>query len=174
MSRLVRIALVLAVAVAAAAPAVADEPESTRFHCDGQDPFFLDELKNADGTGYGETWDGSVCDQGVEVYAEATTSRWAAFRPKKRRLTAEQEMLGNIVPVGGAVTFGLVAGAAGLMALVSRRSRKSRVVEAPCPSCATKLPIVLDDPASHGLFCPVCGTGSYADVKGDVVVLRSS
>jgi hypothetical protein len=156
------------------AAASADESESYQFHCDGKDAALFEEMKASGTVGYGETWDATVCDQGLEVYAEGTTSRWSVFQPKKRRLTKEQEMLGNLVPATGAVALGVVGAAAGLMALVSRRARRSRVVEAPCPGCGAQLPILLDDPSSHGLFCPVCGTGSYADVTGKTVVLKSS
>lgn len=171
---MVRALLVVSALLVHAGAARADESESYRFHCDGKDEALFEEMKKSGAVGYGETWDATVCDQGLEVYAEGTTSRWAAFKPKKRRLTAEQEMLGNLVPVSGAIALGFVGVAAGLMALVSRRARKTKVVEAPCPSCGTKLPILVDDPSTHGLFCPVCGTGSYAEIKGDVVSLKSS
>lgn len=158
------------------APALADDAHA--FHCDGKDAFLFEEMKAAGTVAYGETWDHTTCDQGVEVYAEGTTSRWQAFKPRfvrdGRRITAQQAYYANLVPIGGALALGVVGLGAGLMALASRRARRSRVVDAPCPGCATPLPIVLDDPASRGLFCPRCGTGSWAEVSGTTVTLRSS
>lgn len=164
-------ALWLVVVAIAATPARAEHgPNGPRwtYRCDGTDPFFFEEMKKAGAVGYGETWDHTVCDQGVEVYAQGTTSRsgWRAFRPRPRKLTDDQEFYASLMPMAGAASLGVVAAAAGIMALLSRRSRRTRVVDAPCPGCATMLPIVVEDKSTHSLFCPVCGTGCRADVQG--------
>lgn len=140
---------------------------SSGFRCDGTDPFFFEELEKAGTLGYGETWDETLCNEGVELYAEGVTGRWKAFRQPRRppRPSDEDQMLALVMPmfaIGGLAAVFLAAAA---VAAVSRL-KKRVVLDVPCPACAAPLPIPVDDESAHRLFCPMCGVACAVDVEG--------
>jgi hypothetical protein len=135
------------------------------FRCDGTDPQFFEELKNAGTLGYGETWDETICDEGLEVYGEGANSRWRAFKQKRPYKNPENQMLALVMPMFA--MGGLAAVLLGASALAFAARMKKRVVLAvPCPACDTVLPIPLDDESARSLFCPACGAACAVDVEG--------
>jgi hypothetical protein len=138
----------------AAAPATAQE----RFACPGTSVSFFEEREAAGWVGFGETWDHETCAQGRAFYAEGARE-WSAMRPQWSRLAASKinaEFYANVFPL---MFFGALASIvviAWVMAFFGRR-RRVRVATLSCPSCATDLPITLDDSALRNLFCPACG-----------------
>lgn len=152
----------------AADPAPASvAPAGSGFRCDGTDPFFFEELEKAGDLGYGETWDETLCDEGVEMYAEGTTSRWQAFRAPRRppRVSDEDQMLALVMPMFAVGGIGAIFLAAAALAAASRL-KKRVVLEVACPSCDAPLPIPVDDESAHKLFCPLCGAACAVDVTG--------
>lgn len=144
------------------------EPAAPRaFRCDGTDPYFFEELQKAGRVGYGETWDETLCNEGVEVYADGATSRWRALRtPKGAQKTSNQDqMLALVMPAVAVGGMGAVFLAAAALA-ASARLRRRVVLEVPCPSCSASLPIAVDDVSAHHLFCPMCGAACAVDVRG--------
>jgi hypothetical protein len=160
-----------------------------RFSCDGTDPELLEEVDEAfrSGVGYGETWDESICDEGLlSVYAEGVTSRWPAWRrPKKpapppleakpqtppigpdfadgeKRLN--DQFFALFLPVFGAGAFGFAVLIAAVIGLFLRL-RKSVVVDVACPGCKMPIPFVVGE--SLHLFCPGCGAASRVDLHVD-------
>ncbi len=147
--------------VASAAPAHADEG----FRCDGTDPFFFEELKDAGRLGYGETWDESVCDEGLEIYGEGANARWRAFQQKRPYKNPEDQMLALVMPM--IAMGGMAAVFLGASALAFASRMKKRVVlNVPCPACETELPIAVDDESARSLFCPACGAACAIDIEG--------
>lgn len=137
--------------------------EATR--CDGTDPFFFEELKNAGTLGYGETWDETLCDEGFEIYGEGATSKWRAFKQKRPYKNPEDQMLALVMPL--VAMGGLAAVLLGASALAfASRMRKRIVLNVPCPACDTELPIPVDDESARKLFCPACGAACQIDVEG--------
>lgn len=162
----------LAGAVVCALPALAVDPPRTNdpprsaFRCDGTDPFFFAELDRAqaDMVGYGETWDERICDEGAEIYAEGSTSKWRAFKRKRIRATDDEQALALVLPM---VSFGglaAVALAAAALALAARL-RRIVVLQAPCPACEAELPIESHEHTEH-MFCPMCGAPCIVEVQG--------
>lgn len=163
--------VVLAVALFAAlfgGAARADEPVRSQdgFRCDGTDPLFFEEMKKAGTLGYGETWDETICDEGLAIYGEGATSRWSAFKQKRPyRASGEKQMLALVMPmiaVGGVAAVLLGASA---LAFASRL-KKRVILDVACPACDAELPVAADDKSGHQLFCPVCGAGCAIDVQG--------
>jgi hypothetical protein len=150
-----------------AEPFVKQAPRPSGYRCDGTDPFFFEELERAGDVGYGETWDETLCDEGVAIYAEGATSRWKAFRTPRRppRPSDEEQMLALVMPMFAVGGLGALFLAAAALAAASRL-RKRVVLEVPCPSCEAPLPIPVDDTAAHQLFCPLCGAACAVDVEG--------
>jgi hypothetical protein len=152
---------VLAVTLALSTTAAADEG----LRCDGTDAFFFAEM-NASMVGYGETWDETLCDEGLAIYGEGASSRWPAWRRARTyKKSAEDQMLALVMPMFAIGGTGAVFLGASLVAFASRR--KKRVVFAvPCPSCAAELAVALDDETARQLFCPACGVACGIDVRG--------
>ena len=167
-----------ALADAPAAPAVASEPyvktaPARAFRCDGTDEAFFEELKNAGAVGYGETWDETICDEGVEIYAEGASSRWKAWRRKPSlQRNAEEQALALVLPLVG---FGSIAavllGAAAVAA--AGRLRRQTVLTAACPACASELPIRADAGRTQHLFCPMCGAPCSVHIEGKGADMRA-
>ena len=151
----------------ASAHAAPSEPASAAaarpFRCDGTDTFFFRELQQAGTVGYGESWDASICDEGVAVYAEGD-ARLRAVKRTRRPATKDEQALAMVVPltVGGGLT--VILGAAALLGFVTRLRRRV-VLEAPCPACAAPLPV---EAGEHGtqLFCPMCGAACAIAIQG--------
>lgn len=183
-------ALAASAAAVPAAGGVPPEGDRTqwRFSCDGTDPDLLDEVDEAfrSGVGYGETWDESICDEGLlSVYAEGVTSRWPAWRrPKKpvapvvplevkpapppigpdfadgeKRLN--DQFFALFLPVFGAFAFAFAVAIAAIIGLFLRL-RKSVVVDVTCPGCRMPIPFVVGE--SLQLFCPGCGGACRVDL----------
>lgn len=159
----------------AAQPAVpyTKRAPSLSFRCDGTDPFFFEELEQAGSVGYGETWDETICDDGVEVYADGATSRWKAWRRKPSlKRSAEDQALALVLPL---VAFGSVTavllGAAAVAA--ATRLRRSPSLTAACPACANELPISVDAGRTQHMFCPMCGAPCSVDVVGKGASMRA-
>ena len=163
---IVRHSVLLAVVLFATASLFGGEARAQEgFRCDATDPFFFEELNKAGTLGYGETWDETLCDEGLAVYGEGATSRWQAFKQKRPYKNPEKQMLALVMPM---VAFGGVAAVLlGASALAFATRMKKRVVlDVSCPACDAALPIVADDVSTHQLFCPVCGAGCAIDVQG--------
>ncbi len=188
-----RVLLVVTVGlVASAAGAVPDAapPNSEwRFACDGTDPELLEEVDAAfrSGLGYGETWDESICDEGLlAVYSEGVTSRWPAYRrppkpsvPVVARAVAEpapppigpdfatgekrlnDQFFALFLPVFGAGAFALAVAIAAVIGLFLRL-RKTIVIDVACPGCRMPIPFVVGESAH--LFCPGCGGACRVDL----------
>lgn len=155
--------LALALTLGFAGEALAD---GDGFRCDGTDPFFFEELNKAGLVGYGETWDESICDEGLPIYGEGAGSRWKAFKVKRPRgKSAEDQMLALVVPMVAFGGFAAVFAASSLLAFASRL-KKRVVLAVPCPACDAELAIALDDEAGRQLFCPSCGAACGIDVVG--------
>lgn len=144
---------------------VAGQARADELRCDGTDPFFFEEMKNAGTLGYGETWDETICDQGLAVYGEGATSRWQAFKQKRPYKNPEDQMLALVMPMFAMGGIAAVFLAASGLAFASRL-RKRIVLEVACPACETGLPIPLDDKSARNLFCPACGAACAIDVVG--------
>lgn len=163
-----RFVLVLAIGFSgtAIADASATAQDASGFRCDGTDPFFFEEMNKAGMVGYGETWDESICDQGLAVYGEGASSKWKAFKYKRPyRKSAEDQMLALVVPMVAAGAFAAVFAASSLLAFASRM-KKRIVLSVPCPACAAELAIALDDEAGRQLFCPSCGAACGIEITG--------
>jgi hypothetical protein len=177
----------LCVGALAGGSARADEPVSSSpqpfkktapsmpFRCDGTDEAFFEEMKAAGTVGYGETWDASICDEGVEIYAEGATSRWKAFRKRATwKRDAEEQALALVLPLVG---FGSIAavllGAAAVAA--ATRLRRVPTLTAACPACASGLPISVENGRLQHLFCPMCGApcSVHIEGKGDEMVAEA-
>lgn len=150
----------------AAAPATAPSggAGARPFRCDGTDPFFFAEMDGAGKVGYGETWDSRVCDEGVAVYAEGATSRWAAFKRPRRPATDDEQALALVLPITVGGGLALIFGVAGVLSLVNRLRRRV-VLEAPCPSCSAALPVEASEGGTQ-LFCPMCGAACAIVIQG--------
>lgn len=135
------------------------------FRCDGTDPFFFDELNKAGTLGYGETWDETLCDEGLAIYGEGANSKWRAFKQKRPYKNAEDQMLALVMPMVAMGGMAAVFLAASALAFASRM-KKRVVLAVPCPACDTVLPIPLDDESARSLFCPACGAACAIDVEG--------
>jgi hypothetical protein len=129
------------------------------FRCPGDDPFFFEEMRSAGWVGYGETWDLTICDQGVPVYAEGATTAWPDFRLRRpaRPPIDEKDILfyATILPYALFGGLAFVFGAAWLIALVQGRKRTPFAMVA-CGACGVRVPITARE---VGVFCPSCGTG---------------
>ena len=163
------LAAALLVALAAAAQGEAPDaatatPARSTLRCDGTDRYFFDELHKAGKVGYGETWDETVCDEGVAVYAEGATSRWQALKRPRRPATKDAQALALVLPITVGGGLALVLGAAGVFSLASRLRRRV-VLEAPCPACAALLPVEAGEGGTQ-LFCPMCGVACAIVVQG--------
>ncbi len=162
------VALVLAAPVNAdagtspSAPAAAASAPRA-FRCDGTDAFFFQELNQAGAVGYGETWDASVCDEGVAVFAEGDR-RWRDLRRTRRPVSPDEQALAMVVPLSVGGGLAAIVGAAALMGALSRLRRRT-VLEAPCPSCAASLPVEAGEGGTQ-LFCPMCGAACAITVQG--------
>ena len=133
------------------------------FRCDGTDAYFFTEMDKAGTVGFGETWDARICDEGVAVYAEGATSKWAPFH-RRRPVTKDEQALALVLPVtvGGGLV--LIFGTAAALSLAGRL-RKRVVLEAPCPSCSALLPIEAGESDTQ-LFCPMCGAACAITIQG--------
>src|SRR4051812_14323918 len=130
-----RTVCVLALGLLAATSAVANGDPTPKapivspaeFHCDGTDPFFFGEMADAGMTGYGETWDEHVCDQGADTFAPGADGRWKNMRtPRVHRATAEEQTLALVAPM--AAIGGLGAIFLGAFAIAAVGRLKKRVV----------------------------------------------
>lgn len=155
-ARSLAMALTAAVALGSGA-ALADD--TSPFHCDGTDLALFLERQEAGWLGYGETWDHDTCAEGATTVYAPGARQWADMRPKWSyavKPKVDVELYATVLPV---VAFGGLAtifGLAWLAAFVLRR-RRVRTATLSCPSCATEMPVHLDDPALRNLFCPACG-----------------
>lgn len=182
-------------ALAAGAPGAGPSSSSSspnpewQYACDGTDEFLLAEIDEAfrSGVGFGETWDGSVCDEGLlNVYAEGVAARWPEFKkkpkvapagaveaPRQPMLSAEAALAKRMedqffalaMPIFGAVAFAFAAAVAALIG-VFLRLRKQIVIDVTCPNmaCKTALPFIVGD--SKQIFCPRCGGACRVDLHG--------
>lgn len=159
-------ALLASAALAEPTPAAAPSggAGARPFRCDGTDPFFFAEMDGAGKVGYGETWDSRVCDEGVAVYAEGATSRWAAFKRPRRPATDDEQALALVLPITVGGGLALIFGVAGVLSLVNRLRRRV-VLEAPCPSCSAALPVEASEGGTQ-LFCPMCGAACAIVIQG--------
>lgn len=148
-----------------ASSARADDSRGEGFRCDGTDPFFFEELKSSGTLGYGETWDETLCDEGLEIYGEGANSRWRAFKQKRPYKNPENQMLALVMPMFAMGGMAAVLLGASALAFASRM-KKRVVLNVPCPACDTELPIAVDDESARNLFCPACGAACAIDVQG--------
>ncbi len=174
--------------VAASPNGPAPSGSAWQYDCDGTDEFLLAEIDEAfrSGIGFGETWDATVCEEGLlSVYAEGVTSRWPAYRKKPKPVDAvvpvvtrpmpsaqavmakrmEDQFFALAMPIFGAVAFAFAAAIAALIG-VFLRLRKQFVVDVICPNqgCKTALPFIIGD--APQIFCPRCGGACRVDVHG--------
>lgn len=176
----VDVAAVAPAALPAEAPPTPTTPTTNErlYDCDGMDEFLLDEIDEAfrTGIGYGETWDDTVCEEGLlSVYAEGANRRWPDMRrkpgppkpkppePTEAERRAENQFFALAMPIFGAAAFAVAVGLAALIGLFLRL-RKQIVVDVGCPGCKTALPFVVGE--SPQIFCPRCGAACRVDVIG--------
>lgn len=151
-------------ATAAAAQTEGDASPRRGFRCDGTDGFFFAEMEKAGTVGYGETWDSRICDEGVAVYAEGATSKWAAFKRPRRPATKDEQALALVLPITVGGGLALIFGTAAALSLAGRLKRRL-VLEAPCPSCSAPLPVEAGESGTQ-LFCPMCGAACAITIQG--------
>lgn len=156
---------------------VVGEPDV--YDCDGQDEFLLREIDEAfkSGIGLGETWDETVCEEGLlSVYAEGANRRWPDLRrrplpPKKPKapdktpeeLKADNQFFALAMPIFAVGACGFTLAMAALIG-VFLRLRKQIVLDVACPTCKTPVPFIVGE-RPH-LFCPRCGGACRVDVTG--------
>ena len=194
-----------AASVASANDSTASAQESTSaasdawtFVCDGTDFELLADVDEAfrSRVGYGETWDESICDEGLlSVYSEGVNSRWPAYRrlqkPKapavpmvakpqpapigpdfaKGEKRLNDQFFALFMPVFAAAACGfalLVAAVIGLFL----RLRKTIVVDVACPACQMAIPFVVGE--SLQLFCPGCGDPCRVDLHVSKQITRAT
>ncbi len=136
--------------------------ERWQAHCDGDDPFFMRELQDAPLLGLGETWDASLCDQGLRVKSNMTTGDLPDFGLMPKVILPlptsrfETRFYSSVVPV---VSFGSLFVAviiAAILYLLSRR-KEPLAGQATCTACQAKYTLVRGDPLLRNQFCPACG-----------------
>jgi hypothetical protein len=168
-------------AVPAAADAGAgDVAKPDLYDCDGTDELLLKEIDAAfeSGIGFGETWDETVCEEGLlSVYAEGANGRWPDLRrktPPKPKLpqkpvlsiaearAAEDNFFALAMPIFGLGAVGFASVIAAVIGLFLRLRKVVRL-DVPCPVCRTELPFIVGESAN--LFCPRCGGACRVDVK---------
>lgn len=179
MTALLRASLLAAAAFAVPAAAdVAQKPDL--YDCDGTDELLLKEIDAAfeSGIGFGETWDETVCEEGLlSVYAEGANGRWPDLRrktppkptlPQKPVLSiaearaAEDNFFALAMPIFGLGAVGFASVIAAVIGLFLRLRKVVRL-DVPCPACRTELPFIVGESAN--LFCPRCGGACRVDVK---------
>lgn len=143
--------------------------EEPVFHCDGRDPAFFQELREAGFVGYGETWDFHTCDEGSDVYAPGATARWRAWRsPQVKRARARDlSFYAVFFPFIACGALGAIFGGAYAIAALRRRRSPARLAFS-CTECAFTLDVPADDPALRSLFCPACGGACRVGAPGAV------
>ena len=164
------LAMALTAAVALGSGAALAGDDGSAFHCDGTDASLFLERQEAGWVGYGETWDHETCAEGATTIYAPGARQWADMRPKwslAARPKIDVEMYATVFPVVAFGGLAFIFGAAWLAAFVQRR-RRVRTATLACPSCATEMPVHLDDPALRNLFCPACGaTCVVVDERAD-------
>lgn len=159
--------------------------------CDGTDGELLAEVDEAfrTGIGYGETWDETICNDGLLIYGQGIRrfrtieERRAAWEARQAAAEAfanevgadgltnrqrdemahkvDQRFLAMLIPVVGLGMFAIAGLVAGAI-IVFLRARKTMVLDVTCPSCTMVMPYVVGED-SH-LFCPACGTPCRVDI----------
>lgn len=169
----------------------ADADAGWEYACDGTDEVLLEEINEAfrTGVGYGETWDGTICNQGLLVYGkgirrirtwEERRDAWLASEAEKEAaanvvgedgLSArqrdelafkmDQRFMSMFIPIVGigALALCILLGAAGIVFV---RTRKQILVDVGCPRCRTVMPFIVGE--SPQLFCPACGAACRVDI----------
>ncbi|HEY1101526.1 MAG TPA: hypothetical protein VGF99_21485 [Myxococcota bacterium] len=168
--------------------------DSWQYACDGTDEALIDEIKQAfeAGVGFGETWDETICNQGVMVLGEgvrrpkppptpeqraaaeaeakakadaaAAAAAIEAAKPKPTLLQQkmESQFFALFIPVFAFFVTAIAMVIAAVI-VVFLRLRKQIVVDVECPSCRTRLPFVVGE--SPQLFCPACGGACRVSVE---------
>jgi hypothetical protein len=169
-----------------------DDVNGWVFRCDGTDEALLREFDEAFRTrvGYGETWDESICNQGLMVVGDGVR-----VGPRKKKVappapaaapaaapalpkgppTLEQRMNDQFF----ALAIPAMAGVAGVFAIVVAaliglflRLKKQVVVDVACPACPTSFPFVVGE--STQLFCPACGAACRVDILWNGKLARAN
>lgn len=187
----------IAVSVAAVLGAVSVDAktlaEPWQYQCDGTDGELIAEIQQAfeSGIGYGETWDATVCNQGLMVLgdgvrppkpkptpeqlaalqasaqlkADEATAKLAAQEAAKLSPSEQKrqdQYFAIFVPVFGFMAAMLAILLAAVIAVLLRL-RKQVLVEVNCPACRTSIPFIVGE--SVHLFCPACGGACRVSVE---------